>query len=44
MKLIDIIKDSEYELSLFSDAEISELESGIVERKSKKEQTIILRV
>lgn len=36
MKLIDIIKGSEYELSLFSDNQIAKLESLIVERLSKK--------
>lgn len=34
MKLTDIIKGTEYELSLFSDKHIAELESRIVERKT----------
>lgn len=36
MKLTDIIKGSEYDLSLFTEAQISELESRIVERQTKK--------
>lgn len=36
MKLIDIIKGTEYDLSLFSEKQIHELESRIVERKGKK--------
>lgn len=36
MKLTDIIKGSEYDLSLFSESQISTLESRIVERESKK--------
>lgn len=36
MKLTDIIKGSDYELSLFTDKQITELESKIVERTTKK--------
>lgn len=36
MKLLDIIKSSEYELSLFSGAQITKLENSIVERKTKR--------
>lgn len=36
MKLTDIIKGTEYELSLFSENQISELENRITERTSKK--------
>lgn len=36
MKLTDIIKGSEYDLSLFTEAQIYELESRIVERQTKK--------
>ncbi len=36
MKLTDIIKGSEYELSLFTDAQISELEGRLIERQTKK--------
>ena len=36
MKLTDIIKGSEYDLSLFTEAQISELESRIAERQTKK--------
>ncbi len=36
MKLIDIIKGTEYELSLFSESQISELEHRITERTTKK--------
>lgn len=36
MKLIDIIKGTEYELSLFSESQISELENRITERTTKK--------
>ena len=36
MKLTDIIKGSEYDLSLFTEAQISELKSRIVERQTKK--------
>ena len=34
MKLTDIIKGTEYDLSLFSDKHIAELENCIVERKT----------
>ena len=34
MKLTDIIKGTEYDLSLFSDKHIAELENRIVERKT----------
>ncbi len=36
MKLTDIIKGSEYDLSLFSEEKIAKLESCIVERAGKK--------
>jgi len=36
MKLTDITKGSEYELSLFSEKQIAELESRITERQTKK--------
>lgn len=36
MKLTDIIKGTEYELSLFSEEQISELERRVTERMSKK--------
>jgi len=36
MKLTDIIKGTEYELSLFSEKQITELESRITERQTKK--------
>lgn len=36
MKLTDIIKGTEYELSLFSENQISELESRVTERATKK--------
>lgn len=36
MKLTDIIKGTEYELSLFSENQISELESHVTERTTKK--------
>ena len=38
MKLTDIIKGTEHDLSLFTEAQITELESRI----AKKEQSIIL--
>lgn len=41
MKLTDIIKGTEYDLSLFTEAQITELESRIAERETKKEQSII---
>lgn len=36
MKLTDIIKGTEYDLSLFSDKHIAELENRIVERKTNR--------
>lgn len=36
MKLTDIIKGTEYELSLFTEAQIAELENRVAERKTKK--------
>ncbi|WP_206225177.1 hypothetical protein [Parabacteroides sp. ZJ-118] len=36
MRLTDIIKGSEYELSLFTDSQISELEGRLIERQTKK--------
>lgn len=36
MKLTDIIKGTEYDLSLFTEAQITELESRIAERETKK--------
>ena len=36
MKLTDIIKGTEYELSLFSENQISELENRVTERTTKK--------
>lgn len=38
MKLTDIIKGSEYDLSLFSEEKIAKLESCIVERAGKRVQ------
>ena len=42
MKLSDIIKGTEYDLSLFTEAQITELENRIAERGTKEEQSIIL--
>lgn len=36
MKLTDIIKGTEYELSLFTETQIIELENRITERQTKK--------
>lgn len=36
MKLTGIIKGTEYDLSLFTEAQITELESRIAERETKK--------
>lgn len=36
MKLTDIIKGTEYDLSLFTEAQVTELESRIAERETKK--------
>ena len=41
MKLIDIIKGTEYDLSLFPDKYITELENRIVERKTNGGVNII---
>lgn len=41
MKLTDIIKGTEYDLSLFSDKHIAELENRIVERKANGGVNII---
>lgn len=35
MKLTDIIKGTEYDLSLFTEAQITELESRIAKRETK---------
>ena len=36
MKLTDIIKGTEYELSLFSESQIAKLDSRVIERATKK--------
>lgn len=41
MKLTDIIKGTEYDLSFFSDKHIAELENCIVERKTNGGVNII---
>lgn len=44
MKLTDIIKGTEYDLSLFSDKHIAELENRIVERKTNGGGKILTRI
>lgn len=41
MKLTDIIKGTEYDLSLFTEAQITELESRIAERETKKRNRVL---
>ena len=43
MKLSDIIKGTEYDLSLFTEAQITELENRIAERGTKRGTEYFLR-